>query len=81
MNDMQQRLIRCFTLVFPGLRESEASSASAASIAAWDSTAAIVLASVIEEEFRVPVSYEELPELVSFELILDYLKNKVHATS
>jgi acyl carrier protein len=81
MTDMQQRLTKCFTLVFPDLREAEVASASAASVAAWDSTAAIVLASVIEEEFRVAVSYEDLPELVSFELILDYLKNKAHAAS
>jgi hypothetical protein len=37
--------------------------------------AAIILANVIEEEFLVKLDYDILPELVSFDLILDYLKN------
>jgi acyl carrier protein len=81
MTELQQRLVRCFTLAFPDLRETEVSSASVASVASWDSTATLVLACVIEEEFGVPVSYEDLPELVSFELILDYLEHRLHGVS
>jgi hypothetical protein len=38
--------------------------------------AAIILANVIEEEFRVKLDYDVLPELVSFDLILDYLNTE-----
>jgi hypothetical protein len=75
MNDLHQRLAQCFSLVFPDLKSSEVYSASSSSVAAWDSMAAIILANVIEEEFRVKLDYDVLPELVSFDLILNYLNN------
>jgi hypothetical protein len=75
MNDLRQRLAQCFSLVFPDLKVPQVYSASSSSVAEWDSTAAIILANVIEEEFRVKLDYDVLPELVSFDLILDHLKN------
>jgi len=62
-------------LVFPDLEAPEVYSASSSSVAAWDSLAAIILANVIEEEFRVKLDYDVLPELVSFDLILNHLNN------
>jgi hypothetical protein len=76
MNDLRQRLAQCFLLVFPDLEASLVYSASSSSVAAWDSMAAIILANVIEEEFRVKLDYDVLPELVSFDLILDYLNTE-----
>ncbi|MGO8986682.1 MAG: hypothetical protein ACLPHI_19650 [Terriglobales bacterium] len=73
MNDYRPRLVQCFSLVFPDLKASEVYSASSSSVAAWDSTAAIILANVVEEEFQVKLDYDVLPELVSFELMLEYL--------
>jgi len=75
MNDLRQRLAQCFSLVFPDLRVPEVYSASSSSVAAWDSMSAIILANVIEEEFRMKLDYNVLPELVSFDLMADYLKN------
>ena len=75
MSETRQRLAQCFSLVFPGLKAPEVYSASSSSVAAWDSTAAIILANVIEEEFQVKLDYDVLPELVSFDLILDHLKS------
>lgn len=75
MNDLRQRLAQCFSLVFPDLKVAQVYSASSSSVAEWDSTAAIILANVIEEEFRVKLDYDVFPELVSFDLILDHLKN------
>ena len=76
MNDLRQRLAQCFSLVFPDLKVSDVYSASSSSVAAWDSMAAIILSNVIEEEFRVKLDYDVLPELVSFDLILDYLNTE-----
>ena len=76
MSVIRQRLTQCFVLAFPGLAESEVGSASVATVAAWDSTASIVLANVIEEEFHIPIDYEVLPELTSFDLILNYLAGR-----
>jgi acyl carrier protein len=80
MNDLRERLAKCFLLVFPELKAPEVYSASLASVAAWDSLTSIILANVVEEEFGVKLDYEILPELISFDLILDYLKNN-HGTS
>jgi hypothetical protein len=75
MNDLHERLAQCFLLVFPELKAPEVYGANLASVAAWDSLTSIILANVIEEEFRVKLDYEILPELISFDLILDHLKN------
>ena len=75
MNDSRQRLAKCFLLVFPDLKEGEAYSASSSSMAGWDSMAAIILSNVIEDEFQVKLDYDVLPELVSFDLILEHLAN------
>ena len=81
MSDLRQRLAQCFTLVFPDLKEPYIFSASPVSVAAWDSAATIILANVIEEEFHVKLDYDVLPELGSFDLILDHLKNNNHGKS
>jgi hypothetical protein len=78
ISEMPHRLARCFLLVFPDLEESDVYSSSSASVAAWDSTACIILANTIEEEFHIQLDYEVLPGLASFDLILDCLKRKVH---
>jgi acyl carrier protein len=75
MNDLRQRLAQCFSVVFPDLKMPEVYSASSSSVAAWDSMAAIILANVIEEEFRVKLDYDVLPELVSFDLMANYLES------
>lgn len=75
MNDLRQRLAQCFSLVFPDLKVPALYSASSSSVAAWDSLAAIILANVIEEEFQVKLDYDVLPELVSFDLIMNYLES------
>ncbi len=78
MNDLRQRLAGCFAVVFPDLKEPAVFSASPASVAAWDSATTIILANVVEEEFHVKLDYDILPELASFDLILDHLKNSDH---
>ncbi len=73
MSDHRERLAQCFSLVFPDINVPAVYLASASSVAAWDSMTAIILANVIEEEFHVKLDYDVLPDLVSFDLILDYL--------
>jgi acyl carrier protein len=44
------------------------------SVDGWDSIATVTLLVLIEEEFSIEIKPEDLEYLVSFELILDYLK-------
>ncbi len=77
MDEITTRLVRCFQNVFPTMPESEIQSATQASVAAWDSVAAITLVNVIEEEFAIQVDFDLLPELDSFGRIRDYLSREM----
>jgi acyl carrier protein len=79
MDDTKKRLIGCFELVFPDLPESEIPSASQASVAAWDSVAAITMVNVLEDEFHLEIDFDILADLDSFERILAYLETEVRA--
>jgi len=81
MDPIKQRLVNAFAAVFPDLSEEEIASASQASVATWDSVAALTLLNVIEEEFGIQVDIDVLPDLVSFDLILDYLKSRPDAAA
>jgi acyl carrier protein len=72
----QDRLIRCFQTVFPDLPEAMISSASQATVPAWDSIAAITLVNVIEEEFQFQIDFDLLGELDSFPKILEYIEQQ-----
>jgi acyl carrier protein len=76
MNNIEERVTRCFSNVFPDLRESEIPRASMTSLAAWNSMAHVTLLSSLEEEFGQPFGMDEFDELVSYLLIVDYLENK-----
>jgi acyl carrier protein len=79
-DDLRPRLVECFAAVFPKLGEEEIPRASFTSLAAWDSLATITLIGVLEEEFDISVPPEDLEELASFELTLDYLRRRCRAS-
>lgn len=70
------KLRSCFRAVFPMLPEASIPSASVATVAAWDSIAAITLLHVIEEEFQTEIDIDELAELDSFESLASFLLAK-----
>lgn len=74
MADLQSRLGNCFALVFPELTPQEIPAVSMGSLASWDSVAGVTLLSLIEEEFSVSIPPDDVAGMVSFELILDYLR-------
>lgn len=67
MSEVESRLIRCFSSVFPGLTVEELRAAHAESVGAWDSLSGVTLVAVIQEEFGVDIDPEVLPQLDSFE--------------
>jgi len=75
MAELESRLVNCFATAFPELAPEEIPSVSMASLASWDSLAGIILLSLIEEEFSITISPDDTAGLISFALILDYLKN------
>lgn len=73
MHDTEERLLRCFSSVFPDLSAPQIRGASVESVSAWDSLAAVTLISLLQEEFGVQVDLAEFPELTSFEKVRNYL--------
>jgi len=74
MDDLELRLVRCFSSVFPDLTADQAHNASVKSLANWDSLTAVTLAAVLQEEFGVPLNPMELSELESFQAMLNYIR-------
>ena len=68
-------MAECFRVVFPTLNDAEIFAATQATVAEWDSVAAIMLVNVLEEEFQIVIDFELLGDLSSFDLILDYVKS------
>ncbi len=76
MNNARERLIGCFAAIFPGLSEEEIQRATPDGVEEWDSLSNLTLISVIEEEFNTWIAPEDNEHLLSFEMALQYLKNK-----
>jgi acyl carrier protein len=76
MSDYENRLQRCFVLVFPALPADRLSDASVQSVGEWDSLANINLLSLIEEEFGIEIPTADLEGLTSFATILEYLRTR-----
>ncbi len=70
---IRTQLEECFCVVFPELSREEAATAEITSVESWDSLAALTLVSVIEEQFSLRIPLEQIPELVSFEKIAQFL--------
>jgi acyl carrier protein len=67
--------------VFPEVPADQIPRASVSSVAQWDSLATLNLVGVLEEEFRIRFDSEDLPSLLSFELIHDRLCERTHVAS
>lgn len=76
MDDVKPKLIECFQIVFPDLAEKDIPTASQATVAEWDSVAAITLVNVIEEEFGIEMDLDELADLDSFSKVAAYLQQR-----
>ena len=76
MSEIETRVAGCFSNVFPNVPQSELARASTSSLAAWDSVAQVTLLSSIAEEFGLDFELEDYEGLVSYALIVDYLKSK-----
>jgi acyl carrier protein len=74
MDEMETRLARCFSSVFPELTAEQIRGASMDSVPAWDSLAAVTLVAVLQEEFGLQINLIDLPELVSFAAVQNYVR-------
>jgi len=73
MKNLRDRLVACFTTVFPTLTPDTAVTASADTVAQWDSAHHILLRMVLEEEFKLRISEEVLANIDSFDGVEKYV--------
>ncbi len=76
MDDVRDKLARCFALVFPDLAPHLYSEASAATVAGWDSLAQVTLLTLIGEEFGRDIDFEEFEGATSFEALARALQDQ-----
>ena len=77
MDEINARLIDCFKIVFPDTPEERIPEVSTENTAAWDSIAAITLMNVIEEEFHIPMDFEEIADMNSFAKARAYVQQRL----
>lgn len=66
MEDVLTRLDRCFLTVFPDLPAAAVRQAGVDETPGWDSTAMFTLISVVEEEFGVQFTEDDIVNLVTY---------------
>jgi acyl carrier protein len=79
MDETRDRLTKCFEVVFPDLPQDAIASASTATVATWDSIAAITLMNVVQDEFGLEIDLDDLADLDSFENLHSYLQKRLQA--
>jgi acyl carrier protein len=77
MTDLSDRLKKCFSAVFPDLPLECIQDASVETVLSWDSVAAVTLNAVVEEEFDIEIEADDIVDLTSFAVFLDFLKKKM----
>jgi acyl carrier protein len=77
-NEVEKRLKDCFRTVFPDLPEEQISSASQATVSAWDSIATVTLVTMIDQEFGIELDLDKLSELDSFISIRACVENQAN---
>jgi acyl carrier protein len=78
--ELDGRLVRCISSVFPTLTEEEIRVANVALLMDMDSLAAVTLVALIDEEFGVDVDLEGLLSLGSFEGVCQHLSKQAPAS-
>jgi acyl carrier protein len=80
MDNLDHRLVRCFSSVFPDLSDEQIRSANVDSVPEWNSLVSVTLIALIQEEFGIQVSLEDLPTLTSFSAVQNYVHHN-HVSS
>ena len=65
MNDVNDRLIKCFSAVFPELTKEEIVQATGDSTDKWDSLSWVTLLAVVQEEFKIELDVEDVESCTS----------------
>jgi len=74
MDNVRDKLERCFALAFPKLDPRQYATASTQNVSEWDSIAQVTLLTLIGEEFGREIDFEEFEGATSFETLAQILQ-------
>lgn len=77
MTEIESRVARCFSNVFPQATKAEILTATPDSLAGWDSIANITLLSALAEEFGMELDLDFMESATSFDGIVRYIEGRV----
>ena len=77
MDDVRQRLIKCFSAVFPELTKQQIEKATPDDTSTWDSLNWVTVVAVIQEEFGIQLDVESAAGGISFEDVLSQVNDAV----
>jgi acyl carrier protein len=77
MDEIETRVLECFSNVFPSVPRERLASLSQASVAEWDSVMHVTLLASLAEEFGFEMDYEAAEDLRSFALVVDHVRGRV----
>jgi acyl carrier protein len=76
VTELDDRLVRCFSSVFPTLTRDDIRAGDVTSLINVDSLAGVTLVAIIDEEFGVEIDLEGLLELGTFQAIQQHLRRQ-----
>jgi acyl carrier protein len=75
---VEDRLVRCFSSVFPAASRDEITTQPFEAMPGWDSLRGVTLLAVLDEQFDVQMELPELLELGTFDALKTFLlKGKI----
>ena len=77
MEEVEKRLEKCFSSVFPEIPPEKIRNADARTNSKWDSIAQVTLISLIGEEFGLSMDFGEFADACSFPEILQILSSRL----
>ncbi len=80
MNQVEEKLSHCFSLVFPKLAANQCATATSENTTGWDSVAQVTLLTLIGEQFGIDIDFEELEGATSFAALAKRI-NEITAAS
>jgi acyl carrier protein len=73
MDNVRNKLVRCFSLTFPNADPTRIPAATVDNLHGWDSIAQVRLLSLIGEEFGIEIDFEDFEGATSFEVLASRL--------
>jgi len=70
----KEKLIKCFSAVFPDMNPADIESANTENTSGWDSIAQVTLLTLVSEEFGIDVDFEKFEGAISFSGFLTLIR-------